>query len=268
MLNRSRSLLASAPRSVPARVSTGPPAPPIIIREHFAETKRKDLPPPAVIVTLLLWVFDDAATYSLLGRLERLGPVYLLRGGGFIVADLEAAVSAAFGRVDKHIESTEAEVLERLAGFDRRQRRPGFNANRSMLCTDDVWQFALDRLLDRATVIVVDLSDYAPGNAGIEHELGVLLDRVPLGQVVFVAGPGTDREGFESCLARLWTTVAADSPNRLPGGCQLCLVVTTSLDERSDKAEQRRILPTTFAELDLITYLVHHAAARSPGRPQ
>ena len=221
-------------------------------------------PDPIDLATLFLWVFDDAATMSLLNRMNRIGPVHLLRGGGMLTYEVTDLPKMAFGRIDRFIEESEDEVRARIAGF-RVRRRLGYYSTLSMVCSDGVWQFAFDRMLERCQVVVVDLSDFTAGRAGIAYEIGVLLDRVPLDQVVFVCGPQTDRPAFKALVESVWDTLAMGSPNRGPKPPEVRLAITTSLPETGDATASKTYTETTRAELDLVVRLVAESANRDPG---
>ena len=88
---------------------------------------------------------------------------------------------------------------------------------------------ALSRLLERAAIVVVDLSDFTPGHAGIEYKLAVLWMR-HAGRVIFVVGPHRDRAAFDATVDRLWVTLPQTSPNYSTDQVKMHVATTTSLD--------------------------------------
>jgi hypothetical protein len=184
-----------------------------------------------------------------------------LRGGGMLAYDLAEAPRMAFGRIDRFVEETEQEVLDRLSRF-RVRRTLGYYRQCTMVCTDDVWTFALDRMLERCRVVLVDVSDFVPGRAGIAYEIGLLLDRVPLDEVVFVCGPHTDRRAFAALVEEVWNSLAMDSPNRRHPAPELCLAITTSLDIEESNHDE-----TQLSELRMVVDLIARAAAAHPDKP-
>ena len=236
------------------------PPPTLEIREeHPAAQSPFEGQQPVPI--LFLWVFDVTTTGSLLHRLNQLGPVYFLRGGGVLAFDVAQLPRMAFGRIDKMIEESEDEVLARLRSF-RVRRRLGYYSLLSMACTDSVWTFALDRMLAEVRVVVVDLSDFEAGRAGISYEIGLLFDRVPLDNVVFVAGPSTDRAALAGVMHTAWDCLAMNSPNRTTGGSvvTVTVAVTTALVE-ANGANPDDFTAATRAEREFIAGLVVRAAA-------
>ncbi len=184
---------------------------------------------------LFLWVFAPNPNGELIDEVRRrFGPVEMLQGGGQLVTDLAEMPSVLFGRADQHIEESEAEVLARIAGFKRRRvglpipdgyggRMEWWSSN-TMLCSDGVWQFALDRLVERNEVFVMDLTDFSAEHAGCEYEIGVLLDRVPARRCLFVIGLETDPARVIDELRQAWETMAATSPNRDPANGPLRVI--------------------------------------------
>jgi hypothetical protein len=247
---------------VPAEV---PPGPLTIVEHRLADGPTLESHTPRGVSTLFLWVFDVAQTMPLLRRLARVGPVYLLRGGGALIDDLLHAPRMAFGKIDRFIEESETEVIQRMATFrDRKRNFLGNYPTFSMTCGDDVWKFAFSRLLEQAKVVVIDLSDFTPGHAGIEYELGVVLDRVPLALVIFVAGPQTDRAAFDATMHRLWSTLPETSPNHSADEATMHLAVTTSLDVSERDDSDRRVVTIQDRELDMIVGLVGDAMLQLP----
>lgn len=217
------------------------------------------------LATLFLWVFDEVATNSLLNRVNRIGPVYLLRGGGMLANDLTELPRMAFGRIDRMIEETEDEVRRKLAAF-RVQQRLGYYRPCTLVCTDAVWTFALDRMLERCPVVVVDLSDFRPERAGITYEIGVLLDRVDLRRVVFVSGPGTDLTALRQLMDDVWSTLAPNSPNRALDRPTVTIAITTALVEEND-ASPGGYRTETHRDRELVASLIGAAAQQAPHLP-
>ena len=254
---------APGPRLERTRTADWLPPPPLHVREiTVADTP--SVPIPEGIAILFLWVFDRDVTGSLLERLHRIGPVYFLRGGGILAYDIAELPKMAFGRIDRMIEETKDEVMQKLGSF-RVSRRRGYYSVCTMACTEAVWTFALDRMLERCRVVVVDLSDFVVGRIGIAYEIGLLLDRVPLDQVVFVCGPETDRDGLSELMKSAWDTLAPSSPNRSGERAVATLAVTTALEE--DSGRPGKFCPTTQADREFVAALVAEASARNASKP-
>jgi len=122
------------------------------------------------------------------------------------------------GRIDRSITGDATELSEALEAFstwpDRMLRFPV----NSMQCANATWKEALQHLLDRADVVVMDLSSLSAQNRGVAYELGKLVDEVPLNRVVLLFDESTDLNVLKDILARAHEGIAADSPNRQGGG--------------------------------------------------
>ena len=264
MRRLSRTSVASGPRPPRVRSIDWSPPPPLELRELTTESAPTVAPSEGISI-LFLWVFDRTATMSLLHRLNQIGPVYFLRGGGMLAFDVADLPRMTFGRIDRMIEETEDEVMQRLRSF-RVRRRLGYYSLLTMVCADSVWTFALDRMLERSRIVVVDLSDFVAGRSGIVYEIGLLLDRVPLEQVIFVCGPQTDRDALRTLMESIWDALAMTSPNRHGERAVATLAVTTSLVE-DNGVGSGTFSPTTLAEREFIAALVGDAAARAAPKP-
>lgn len=94
---------------------------------------------------------------------------------------------------------------------------------RSVLCHGSFWQIAVDLLLARVEVVVLDLSGYRPANAGTQFELQRVIDRFPIERAVLLCEPDSDRTFLEAQLRYHWARMAAGSPNA--GGSQRRITV-------------------------------------------
>ena len=72
---------------------------------------------------------------------------------------------------------------------------------------------ALQRLLDQADVVVMDLSSLSERNRGVAHELEKLVNEIPLNRVVLLYNDSTDLNVLRDILGRAWASMAANSPN-------------------------------------------------------
>jgi hypothetical protein len=84
---------------------------------------------------------------------------------------------------------------------------------RALLCHGSFWQHAVDLLLDRMDLVVLDLSGYRPENTGTRFELQRVIDRFPIERVLFLAEPHSDEPFLTAQLRAAWSQMAAGSPN-------------------------------------------------------
>ena len=84
---------------------------------------------------------------------------------------------------------------------------------RTFLCHGNIWQPAVDMLLDKADLVVLDLSGMMPGNAGVRYELQRVINCIPIERIIFLADPRSDRDYLRNEIWNAWRQMAYDSPN-------------------------------------------------------
>jgi hypothetical protein len=175
-------------------------------------------------------------------------------------ADVLAVIT---GRANERIVKTEQDLEAVLAGF--REDVDGelrYTLN-SMQCSNATWQQALERLLAKADVVVMDLSGFSSERLGCKHELGKLVEKVGLDRVLLLVDDSTNLGLLEQVLEEAWERTSPDSPNRLAEH-SVTLVRTGGLSDRqaneSVYAWQRR-LQTRLGGKRLVGLLVDMALA-------
>jgi hypothetical protein len=102
--------------------------------------------------------------------------------------------------------------------IERGARRPaGFSGLFSALplyCYDNVWKKAVQSLLVSADAVLMDLRGFSAERRGCEYEIGLLLDRYPIQQMVFLVDGGNAKEAVYDTLRRVWGGLTSTSPNR------------------------------------------------------
>ncbi|MBE1558298.1 hypothetical protein [Nonomuraea africana] len=89
------------------------------------------------------------------------------------------------------------------------------------LCHGSYWQRAVDILLSRSDIVVIDLSGFRRENAGTGYELQRVIDRFPIRQVILLADTGSDTAYLETQIRHAWSMMAHDSPNAGTGSRHL-----------------------------------------------
>lgn len=84
---------------------------------------------------------------------------------------------------------------------------------RALLCHGSFWKVAVDMLLERVDLVVLDLSGFTPNNAGTRYELQRVVDRFPVERVVFLADQRSNLKFLTNELEQSWAQMAAGSPN-------------------------------------------------------
>jgi hypothetical protein len=81
------------------------------------------------------------------------------------------------------------------------------------LCHGTIWKAAVDELLRRVDLVVLDLSGFGPKNRGTEYELQRVIDCYPVERIVFLADPRSDKKFLNEQIRVSWQRMAAGSPN-------------------------------------------------------
>jgi hypothetical protein len=226
--------------------------------------RRYPVQPPANLLALRVFGSPSLKDFMALTSYWRwMGTTQRLDGpdtSGDKAADVLAVIT---GRANERIVKTEQDLEAVLAGF--REDVDGelrYTLN-SMQCSNATWQQALERLLAKADVVVMDLSGFSSERLGCKHELGKLVEKVGLDRVLLLVDDSTNLGLLEQVLEEAWERTSPDSPNRLAEH-SVTLVRTGGLSDRqaneSVYAWQRR-LQTRLGGKRLVGLLVDMALA-------
>lgn len=215
--------------------------------------------PPEDIAYLRL--FDNHARIRsfLRGAWREFGYVHILRSSGSVspeeVARAKAgkAIHTLFATSPRTFRTALAacptEPLppgrHRLTGITNTPERVndpvGSYPVRALLCHGSFWQSAVDMLLTRVGLVVVDLSGYLPANTGTQFELQRVIDRFPITRVVLLCDDSADRTFLRAQIHYHWSRMAAGSPNA--GAAErTILVAITGAGREADRELMARLL--------------------------
>ncbi len=162
--------------------------------------------PPATL--LVLRVFQqDAAVQTLFDRVvERWrlnGNTVLIAGTDLLSRTLDPDDLFTFlnGRLATRFIGSEAQVAERLRGFDLLPDPDGRYRVNECYCFDSTWKAALEALVQQTDVVLMDLRGFHEGKDGCRHELRVLARAPGLQRVVLLHDASTKRAVAESDVA-------------------------------------------------------------------
>src|SRR5215210_2082032 len=174
-------------------------------------------PVPQPLRMSMLRVFGSPAFDDLIALIKpwrRVGVIEHLEGFDTIGESEEARAALRAGRIDDVLAKTGEEVERRLAAQSSAPDDTLLFGRYAFQCTEATWRPAIRRMLDRADVVLMDLSSLSPTNQGCAWELGLLLDRVPLPRVTLLVNDSTDLECLQAILDAAARRIAANSPNR------------------------------------------------------
>lgn len=125
--------------------------------------------------------------------------------------------------------SAEARIDQALAQASSWRGR---SAHVALFCQDDVWKFAVDRMLERADAVVMDLRGFSPARVGCEYEVRRLIDQVAIDRILVLVDSGPNGRAVEALWQSQWPTMAADSPNRRLDQPTLLVYAAAPFDNR------------------------------------
>ena len=193
---------------------------------------------------LYLRLFDNVAgtTRFVRGPWRRFGYIHLLRSAAQVDADeLEAAEDS--GSLASLFISTpeqlDAALARQATGRDDEPRPEGLIKTwrwlrdpergsypvRALLCHGSFWKAAVDLLLARMDLVVLDLAGYRPEHTGTRYELQRVIDRYPIDRVLLLAEPVSDRRFLTAQIRAAWAQMADGSPNAGTGSRPLFVAV-------------------------------------------
>ncbi len=142
------------------------------------------------------------------------GPVAHLEGFDSVARSAEVREAVALDRIDAVLVHSPEDLARRLAALSPGADDNGRYRRQAFQCTDAIWRAAIRALLDRTDAVLMDLSDLSPEDMGCAYELGLLLDRVPLSQVLLLIDDATTNlDCLRQVLDDVEQRIAEDSPN-------------------------------------------------------
>ena len=171
----------------------------------YARLKRAPGRPPTLLV---LRVFQrDAQVQGLFDQvIERWrlsGNTVLIAGTDLADRTLDADDIFTFldgGLAARFIRSA-ADVAPRLAALDLERDADGRFRVNECYCHDTTWQAALQALVGRSDVVLMDLRGFQAHNAGCRYELGTLASASRALRVVVLSDGQTDRAAAAQAIA-------------------------------------------------------------------
>ena len=112
----------------------------------------------------------------------------------------------------RFIDTPEA-LNTRLSQMDSEPDQDGRFRVNEFFCRDDTWRDVLSLLVKESKVILMDLRGFTNQDKGCLHEIGELINLVPLAHVQFIVDEKTEPALLEF-MQTSWNSMSATSPNR------------------------------------------------------
>jgi hypothetical protein len=157
-------------------------------------------PRPERRTLLLLRVFGDTArteqVFDRVGaRWRWFGPVTMIAAPDVVARTVDAGdfLHFATGRLTDRFVKSQADLQRELARLDVEPDRDGRYRVNELCCQTDTWQAAVVELMDRADVVLMDLSKFTDRRAGCAFELQQLAARLDGRRLVLLTDDTTDQ---------------------------------------------------------------------------
>lgn len=149
-------------------------------------------------------------------RWNFVGPISLIAAPDLAATTLEPHELLQFWRLRLRslFVASDADLQQRLAGFDARPDPDGRYRINEFFCHDNTWRATVHALTQRSSAILMDLRGFGEEHGGCQFELGLLLEEVPLSRIVLLTDGSTKREVLTSLLTTLWKQLPTSSINR------------------------------------------------------
>lgn len=167
---------------------------------------------------LYLWriLGRDTLIHKLETRWRFVGSIQLIAGPDLATTyvDVDELVEWVTGQLRSRFIKTDKDLAGRKA-IDAKPDPDGRYRVNEFFCGGEMWGKTLVELLkrDATHVVLMDLRGFAAANAGVVHELGQLVQHVPLRQVVLAVDHRTDFPLLDRKLKEFWQGVCECSPN-------------------------------------------------------
>jgi hypothetical protein len=193
----------------------------------------------AAVVSLGSWALPSYTGMRALTQIEREAIVYTA------VALLAIPPMVVYTR--RRFLTTPAEAIERVERMERRQLGVETDyRGEAYFCHDDVWKPAVQKMLEEARLVMMDLRGFSEQRQGCAYEIGLLIDRYPVNRLLFLVDETTPRNLLQNLIRDRWATMRAGSPNAAVDRARFLLYQTT----RNTRRDNRNILSILAAIVD------------------
>jgi hypothetical protein len=210
--------------------------------------------PPRRILYLYNFFSSESLMQKVKGNWRRFGPVY------FLGSPADFSYSHSFdGHVSETVGST---ILATPESFDARldaasetvlppgdksltdvSHLSGGYPQHLFLCNDGSWQHGVERLFAHADVVMLDACDYDAERAGLNWEIGYLVNGKAIRNVVVLIDKTTDQSALCKAFREAWESMDGASPNNGPDPGPVRWVLLESPSDRAPSKDQADTLP-------------------------
>ena len=202
--------------------------------------------PLATLLVLRVFALGkrSEALFDILARRWRyIGNVNLIAATDLALSTIAPHRFLAFvgGRLDRVFIRDGVSLQHAVAAMDRERDADGRFRINDFFCHADTWQGALDDLIGRTDVVLMDLRGLSAGNAGCVYEIRQLAHTVPAERLVFVVDASTDHPFLQQTWESACLALPVGSPNAGRSDLALRPFALESLAPRAIDALLRRM---------------------------
>jgi hypothetical protein len=218
--------------------------------------------PPRRILYLYNFFSAETLVQKVKGNWRRFGPVYFLGSPGdfsyshtfdWRIGDSVAASILATPEVfDTRLASVTDTVLPPGdSNLTDVSYFSGGYPQHLFLCNDGSWRHGVSRLFDHAEVVLLDACGYDVKRAGLNWEIGQLIDRVATHNFVVLIDEQTDQTALCAAFRAAWLSMERGSPNNRADASPVRWVLLETRREPGQRPEQPQGLPSEADPLGL-----------------
>ncbi len=155
---------------------------------------------------------------ALAARWRYAGPIYMISAPDLAssTVDPDEFLDFVSGNLKQRFIIEADDLRKRLASLTDRSDVDARWPVTEFFCGNEAWRPAVQALMVRSDIVVMDLRDFGVNNEGCLFELQALTDLVPAERIALVVGPNTQKDFLRQTLARC----AANSPSTSPNAGQ------------------------------------------------
>lgn len=184
---------------------------------------------------LLLRVFkpsgrSEAFMDRLLARWRFAAPVWLIAGPDLAGAFMEPDEFFAWTQdaLGERFVANAAQIPGRVSQLDHGRDPDGRYRVSEMFCANHVWQVAVQALIARAGVVLLDLREYTEQRAGTRFELELLLSPGGFERLILLTDEAGDAPQLQAALQRAWAAGSGARGVQQPAPVRLLQLSTGS----------------------------------------
>lgn len=174
---------------------------------------------------------------ALAARWRYAGPIYMIGAPDLASSTIDPDEFLDFvsGKLKQRFIIEADDLCKRLASLTDRSDVEARWPVTDFFCGNEAWRPAVQALMARSDIVVMDLRDFGDDNKGCLFELQALTDLVPAVRIALIVGPNTQKDFLRQTLAQCLDNTPAHSPNA-GQKLKVCWIDTTDSEAQAVQA--------------------------------